>query len=79
MGAKLCGTSESKLTTGEFLAVREQNMLMDNDEVRVMHIDGQKMYKGHKLNIFDGNKQRKSHFVIPQIDSLRKQKIDFKN
>ena len=71
MGAKLCGSSESKLTTGEFLAVNEQNMLMDNDEVRVMHIEGQRIVKGSKKGIYDGYLQRKSHFVIPQMNSLK--------
>ena len=54
MGAKLCGSSDSKLTTGEFLAVNEQNMLMDNEEVRVMHIEGQRIAKGSKKGVFDG-------------------------
>ena len=40
MGA--CGSS-GKMNTKEFYAVREQNMLIDNKEVRVMHIDGEKM------------------------------------
>ena len=78
MGAKCCG-SGGKLNTKEFYAVREQNMLIDNKEVRVMHIDGEKMNKGKGEEVFDGYLQRQSYFVVPQIDKLKKEKIEWKS
>ena len=74
----LCSNEQKKrANTREFMEVQEQNMLMDNNEVRIMQIEGQKMQKG-KNALFDGYLQRKSHFVIPTIDKLRKDKLELK-
>ena len=52
---------------------------MDNNEVRVMHINGEKANKTTKGGeIYDGYLQRKAYFVIPQIDKLRNDKIKLK-
>ena len=81
MGAKCCnsdGTGKKrKHNTCELNEVVEQTMLMDNNEVRVMQIEGQKVHK-RSDDAFNGYLQRKSHFVIPQIDKLRKDKLELK-
>ena len=64
MGAKLCGETKRQ-NTFEFLDVQEQNMLMDNNEVRIMQVQGAKMQKPGKGEVFDGYLQRESYFVIP--------------
>ena len=83
MGAKCCGSSQSKdIRDIEFLEVRDQDMLMDNDEVRVMAVKDTQMVKNSKDNtdkdFFDGYLQRRSYFVIPQIDKLKKDKLELK-
>ena len=44
-----------------------------------MHIDGEKISKNKKDPIFDGYMQRQSYFVVPQIDKLKKEKIEWKS
>lgn len=58
-------------------------MLVDNNEVKVMKINGAKMggkmsKKSQQKDAFDGYLQRKAFFVIPQIDRLKKEKIELK-
>ena len=62
--------------------VTPQNMLMDNDEVRIMHIEKSKLKKADKegpnSDAFDEFLQRQSYFVIPKIDKLKKDKLQLK-
>ena len=80
MGCENSNPRRSKKNTLEFEQVQEQNMLMDNNEVRVMQIEGEKFKKTAKQpsDLFDGYLQRRSYFVIPQIDKLRKEKLELK-
>lgn len=56
--------------------------MMDNDEVKVIHVKDTKMVakkkKTKEEEIFDGFLQRKSYFVIPKVDKLKKEKIELK-
>ena len=77
MGA--CKSSDKDL---ELLRVKRQDLLMDNDEVKVMRVRNTKMLAKKKNtkedDMFDGFLQRKSYFVIPQMDKLKKEKIELK-
>jgi len=79
MGAKCCGTQSKDI---ELLRVKEQDLLMDNDEVKIIRVRERTMVapkKGQPNNeIFDGFLQRKSFFVIPQMDQLKREKIELK-
>ena len=50
--------------------------MMDNDEVKIMRVRDKTMVtkkKGQKnTQLFDGFLQRRSFFVIPQMDKLKK-------
>ena len=80
MGAK-CGTAGSKKDI-ELLKVKQQELMMDNDEVKIMRVRDQRMVMKKKNtkqdDLFDGYLQRKSFFVIPQMDKLKKEKIELK-
>ena len=81
MGAKCC-SSQSRIRDIEFLHVQDQDMLMNNDEVQILAVKDTKMVKNSKNNtdkdFFDGYLQRRSYFVIPQIDKLKKEKLELK-
>jgi len=56
--------------------------MMDNDEVKIMRVKDKSMV-GKKRNqknaeLFDGFLQRRSFFVIPQMDKLKKDKLELK-
>ena len=57
-------------------------MVMDNDEVKIMRVKDRTMVpknsKSKDEDMFDGFLQRKSFFVIPQMDKLKKDKIELK-
>ena len=56
--------------------------MMDNDEVKIMRVKDRTMASKNKkskdVDMFDGFLQRKSFFVIPQMDKLKKDKIELK-
>ena len=79
MGAKCC---RSGPTDVELLRVKQQDLVMDNDEVKIMRVKDTTMVPRNKKSkdedLFDGFLQRKSFFVIPQMDKLKKEKIELK-
>ena len=79
MGAKCCSSNKDcKLPE-----VNRQDLLMENDEVKVVRVHNKTMVNAKKnqknTELFDGYLQRKSYFVIPQLDKLKQEKIELKN
>ena len=59
--------------------VDKHQQVMNNGEVRVIKWTGQnKTVKGGKTTAADGYLQKNQYFVLPEIDSLRKDKIALK-
>ena len=76
------GACKSKNKDIHLLDVPRQDLMMDNDEVKVIRVRDQKMLAKKKgtpnEEIFDGFLQRRSYFVIPKVDKLKKEKIELK-
>ena len=76
------GACKSEPKDIELLRVKEQDLLMDNDEVKVIRVRDTKMVAKKKdtkdKEIFDGFLQRRSYFVIPKMDKLKSEKIELK-
>ena len=74
-----CGSKNKDI---ELLRVRKQDLMMDNDEVKIMRVHDHQMVKPKKnqanSQLYDGFLQRRSFFVIPQMDKLKKEKIELK-
>ena len=79
MGARCTKKNGNDL---ELLKVKRQDLMMDNDEVKIMKVRDKKMIDKKRNTkqeeVFDGFLQRKSFFVIPQMDKLKKEKIELK-
>lgn len=59
-------------------AVDKHQQVMGNGEVRVIKWTGQPKKSDGKTSAADGYLQKNQYFVLPEIDSLRKDKIALK-